>query len=75
MGRDPREIPLMLESERIWKSLNEIALADTGYRAAGIAYLCATEADVARREEWLDHAREFQIDTRMISGTALRNVP
>jgi glycine/D-amino acid oxidase-like deaminating enzyme len=31
-------------------------------------YLAETPADVARLETWLDHARQHQLDTRIISG-------
>jgi glycine/D-amino acid oxidase-like deaminating enzyme len=74
MGRDLRELPLMLESEKVWRGLNAVTGTDLGYRAAGIAYLCATEAELAKREEWLSAARDFQLDSRIVSGNALREV-
>ncbi len=40
MGRDPREIPLGLESLKWWRRLNQITAAETGFRQAGIVYLC-----------------------------------
>ena len=30
-NRDPREVPLMIESKRIWRSLNETVEGETGY--------------------------------------------
>jgi glycine/D-amino acid oxidase-like deaminating enzyme len=42
MGRDPREIPLSIESLRLWRNMNAIVGAETGYREAGIVYLCDT---------------------------------
>src|SRR5215468_12774529 len=48
MGRDPREMPLMLESMRIWDRLQEGGL-DLGFRRSGIVYLCATGRELARR--------------------------
>jgi glycine/D-amino acid oxidase-like deaminating enzyme len=66
MGRDPRELPLMIESERIWKQLAEITGIDVGYRASGIAYLCASARETAKREEWLKLARPYGLDTRML---------
>jgi glycine/D-amino acid oxidase-like deaminating enzyme len=74
MGRDPRELPLMIESQRIWRELAKLTGTDVGYHAAGIAYLCETEEEAARREAWLVHARHFQLDTRMISGSELDRV-
>jgi glycine/D-amino acid oxidase-like deaminating enzyme len=34
----------------------------------GIAYLCDTAEEEASRASWLDHAREYQLDTRMIGA-------
>ena len=32
MGRDPREIPLVIESLRLWERMNETVEAETGFR-------------------------------------------
>ena len=68
MVRDPRELPLAIESLRLWQGMNETVAAETGFRNAGIMYLAETPAEVARLESWLDHARQYQLDTRIISG-------
>ena len=69
--RDPREIPLIVESLRQWEGMNEAIGEETGFRTTGIAFAAETEADVARYETWLEHARPYQIDARMISGSEL----
>src|SRR4029453_14095225 len=43
MGREPREIPLILESLRAWRGINERVGAETGFRQCGIIYLCESE--------------------------------
>src|SRR5580693_10453588 len=68
MARDPREIPLIIESLRLWERMNETVEAETGFRTCGIMYLGESEADLARLEEWLEHARHYQLDTRVIGG-------
>ncbi len=68
MGRDPREIPLIIESMRLWQGMNEAVGGETGFRVTGIAYLCETDADVARREKWLEYAQPYQLDTKLISA-------
>ena len=74
--RDPREIPLIVESLRQWERMNETVGDETGFRTTGIAFAAESEADVARYETWLDHARPFQIDARMISGAEMeKHVP
>lgn len=67
-GRDPREIPLAIEALRLWRGMNERVGAETGFRQTGILYLSGNAADVARHEAWLDYARPYQLDSRMIGG-------
>ncbi len=74
MGRDPRELPLMIESQRLWQEMDGRVGAATGYRQSGILYLCASEAELARRAAWLEHARPYQLDSRLISGAELDRV-
>ena len=66
MGRDPREIPLSIEAQRIWRGLDRRLGIDTGYRQSGIVYLCETSKEAAKHEAWLAHARSYQIDSRLI---------
>jgi glycine/D-amino acid oxidase-like deaminating enzyme len=68
MGRDPREIPLSIESLRLWRNLNEMVGAETGYRESGIAYLCDTRQDVEKHEAWLDDARPYQVGSRLLGS-------
>ncbi len=67
MGRDPREIPLIIESLRLWQGMNERVGAETGFRQSGIMYLAATAAELAQLEAWLGHARQYQLDTRLLT--------
>ncbi len=70
-GRDPSEIPLIMESLKIWRGLNEEIDEETGYRTAGVAYLGDRDSDVARYEEWIDHAKQYQLDTQLVTGSEL----
>src|SRR5437899_10607184 len=67
MGRVPRELPLIIESLRLWQGMNELVEAETGFRQAGIMYLAESEAELGQLEAWLEHARQYQLDTRIIS--------
>ncbi|MCB9947212.1 MAG: FAD-binding oxidoreductase [Rhodospirillaceae bacterium] len=69
--RDPREIALAIESLRLWGGLNAEIEDDTGFRRAGIVFACSTDEEVASHEAWLEHARPYQIDARMVSGADL----
>ena len=73
-GRDARELPLMLESMRLWEGLASRLGADVGFRRSGIVYLARTEADLARHGAWLEVARPFQLDTRLIGPAELEHL-
>ena len=68
MGRDVREIPLAMESVRMWGRMAERVGADVGFRPAGTLWVEETEADLQRHVAWLDRAQEYQIGSRMLDG-------
>jgi glycine/D-amino acid oxidase-like deaminating enzyme len=71
MGRDAREIPLAIESLRLWRRMNTRIGRETGFREAGIAYLCESEPELAKQEAWLAEARQYQVDARVLRGSAI----
>ena len=66
--RDPREVPLMAESLRLWSGLDQRTGRDTGYKRAGIVFACATDADYAGHERWNRHLDGYQLESRMLSA-------
>ena len=51
-GRDTRELPLMLESLKLWHRMNDLTGAETGFRVCGIAYLNANAKEQRERAAW-----------------------
>src|SRR6266566_3216450 len=74
MGRDPRELPLIIESLRLWQGMNALVEAETGFRQPGIMYLAETQAELGELEAWLDHAHQYQLDTRIITDAEVREL-
>jgi glycine/D-amino acid oxidase-like deaminating enzyme len=72
MGRDEREIPLGMEALRQWRRMDEVVGAATGFTQCGIAYLCETDAARASHEAWLEKARPYQVESRMISAEEVK---
>jgi glycine/D-amino acid oxidase-like deaminating enzyme len=68
MGRDPGEIPLGLESMRLWEDMDRLVDGDTGFTRSGIVYVADSPAGHAEQETWLEHARTYQLDTRLLSS-------
>jgi len=71
MGRDAAEIPLALESLRLWRDMNRRTNRETGFRQSGIMYLCQTDSEIAAQQAWLDQAAAYQVDTHLLRGAAL----
>src|ERR1700736_1710820 len=65
MGRDPRELPLIIESLRLWQGMNELVEAETGFRQAGIMYLAESEAELGQLEAWSSAFPHIGADTRI----------
>jgi glycine/D-amino acid oxidase-like deaminating enzyme len=71
MGRDPRELPLAIESLRLWRQINERIGAETGFRQIGTLYICPDEATLAKREAWLPYAKQYGLDSRLLRGSEI----
>lgn len=74
MGRDPAELPLAMHSLQLWRGLNEQIGDETGFRQTGITYLCTNARETAAYEEWLEHARTYQIDSRLLPSNELKQL-
>src|SRR6201987_3279935 len=66
-GRDPRELPLIIESLRLWQGMNELVEAETGFRQAGIMYLAETRAELGQLETWLPPPGQYQLAPRILT--------
>ncbi len=70
--RDPREVPLMAESLRIWADLNRRTGRETGFKRAGIVFTCADEKQFDDHERWNRNLEGYQIESRMLSAAEFR---
>ncbi len=73
-GRDPKEIPLILEALRLWRGLDKDIGAETGFAQAGIIYVAKDEAQMATYERWVEVAKQYQLDTRTVGQQGLRDL-
>jgi glycine/D-amino acid oxidase-like deaminating enzyme len=71
MGRDPAELPLAIESLKLWRGLNEMIGDETGFRQTGITYLCANEREAATYEDWLKQAQAYQVGSHLLRRAEL----
>jgi len=69
--RDPREIPLMAEANRIWQGLDARTGRKTGYIKAGIFYPAATDKIRDNFQTWAKHLQPHQIEGRIVTGAEM----
>jgi len=73
-GRDPREIPMMLESLRIFRHLETDIGESVGFVAGGCLFGARTDQQLKNFHDWLQTARDFELDTRVIDGAELKSL-
>ena len=67
-GRDFAEVPLAMESVRMWDGMAARIGADVGFRRAGIAYVAETTRELDGHAAWLDRAQEYQVGSRLLDA-------
>ena len=70
-GRDPAELPIMVEANRLWHELAQQTNVDIGLRRIGVTYLAEGDRDMTRFAAWLPHARAHDLDTELLDARAL----
>jgi glycine/D-amino acid oxidase-like deaminating enzyme len=70
-GRDVREMPLIVQSLQLWRDMNRLTEADTGFRECGVLYVGEGESDETRFAAWAEMAQPFDIGTRIVRGAEL----
>ena len=73
-GRDPLEVPLMMEANRIWGGLEAELGEDIEWVRGGNLALAADPRRLALLEQWLPVAREFGLDTRLVRPADLDTI-
>ncbi|MEM6372574.1 MAG: FAD-binding oxidoreductase [Pseudomonadota bacterium] len=68
-GRDPDELGIMVEANRLWKELAGETNVDIGLTTGGVTYLARTAKEMAGYADWLTHAQAHGLDSRLLSRT------
>ena len=74
MGRDLAELPLAIESLRLWAGMDAQVGGETGFRNCGIVYLCESRRELDAYETWLEQARQFQVQSRLLGPAEVDEV-
>lgn len=67
-GRDWAELPIVMESNRIWRGLaEETGEKDLLFTESGCLYLVDTRAGLAKCEAWIEVAKQHQLATKLLT--------
>ena len=66
-GRDRDELPIVMESMRLWQDIADQVDEDIGYRREGSLYLCENEAELAAHDRFMSFAGDYGASTRRLN--------
>ncbi len=70
-GRDTREIPMMLESLRIWDSFKGELGEVVGFTRGGCMFTANSDKQFEELHGWLPIAKEYGIESRLLSAAEI----
>jgi glycine/D-amino acid oxidase-like deaminating enzyme len=70
-GRDHRELPMMIESIRIFRELETEIGESVGFAQGGCLFTADNEKQLQEFHDWIITAKEFELDTRVIDAKEL----
>jgi len=73
-GRDRAELPVMMESMRLWQEIADQLDEDIGYRREGSLYLCENDAEMANHDRFMKFAPDYGLQTRRLERKQLEGL-
>ncbi|SMX38072.1 NAD(P)/FAD-dependent oxidoreductase [Octadecabacter ascidiaceicola] len=73
-GRDPDELPIMVEARRLWQELSAQTGDTIGLVQGGITYMAKDQVEYEKFASWMPHAKANGVDSRMLSRAELANL-
>ena len=68
MGRDLAEVPLAIESVRMWERMAERIGTDVGFQRAGAVWVSEDKQKLDAHSAWLEQARNYQVESRLLDA-------
>ncbi|MFD1624104.1 NAD(P)/FAD-dependent oxidoreductase [Azospirillum griseum] len=66
-SRSVADLPMALESDRLWNAMATRVGEDVGYRPAGIMFLAKTEAEFNAHRRWMTATQGLSLDSRLVT--------
>jgi glycine/D-amino acid oxidase-like deaminating enzyme len=72
--RDPAELPMMIEANRMWPTLSAELGADFEWTQQGILAVADSEQRMGYYRDWYEQTREFGVESRLLSTREIREL-
>ncbi len=66
-NRAENDVPLAVESDRLWASMNKRVGAEVGYCQSGIMFLGKTDKEIAGYESWLKSIDHMNLGSKLLT--------
>ena len=73
-GRDPDELPIMMEANRLWQELNTQLDCDIGLRQGGIVYFSDNDDELEQYEAFTSLAAEHGLRSHLMSRSEVQSL-
>ena len=73
-GRDVREMPMIVESLEIWRTLADEIGEDVGFVQTGCLFAASSDEELHDFSAWLPTAEDYGVDTRVVDADELRQL-
>ena len=73
-GRDTREMPMIIESLRIWRGLADEIGEDVGFTEGGVLFTAKTDKQLQQYADWMASVSGYGLDTRLLDAEELGRV-
>lgn len=73
-GRDPDEIEIVKEAQRIWRDLATKTNVDIGLTQGGTTYLAHTQSEMDGYRAWMNSVKAHDLDSRMLNAAEVSDL-
>ena len=70
-SRSAADLPMAVESDRLWAAMPERVGADVGYRPTGVLFLAGSEAEMAMHDGWHKSVQSFALGSRLLGQSEI----
>ena len=67
-GRDPREMSLIIESLRLWRSMNTRIQRNVGFSECGVLTLAQNDRELKKHHAWSAIGQEHGVKNKLLNG-------